>query len=105
MIAVVVRDDEVVDAGHARLLRGGGDAIRVASLEPRVARVDQHRLARRRDDERRLSAFDVDEIDVERLSRLGCAGNTRQQDEKQADEMLYAFHAPSNRLTSTSWPM
>ena len=35
----------------------------------RPAGVDKHRLARRRDDERRLTALDVDEVQLQRLRR------------------------------------
>jgi len=34
-----------------------------------VAGVDEHRLARRRDEQRRVAAFDVHDVDVERPAR------------------------------------
>ena len=35
-----------------------------------VAGIDQQRLARRRDEQRRVAALDVDDVDVQRLARL-----------------------------------
>ena len=53
-----------------------------------VAGVDEERLSGRRDEERRVSAFDVDEIDIEsrpRLRRDGqLQGDDRQQQQKAA---------------------
>ena len=69
VIVVVVRDDEIVERADARLLHGGRDALGIAQRVGRPAGVDQHRLARRRDDERRLAAFDVDEVQPQRLRR------------------------------------
>ena len=74
VIGVVVRHDEVVDPRQPGLLHRRRDAIGVAAVEAGVARVDQQRLARRRDNQRRLAAFDVDEVDVERLSRWAGTG-------------------------------
>ena len=71
MVAVVVRDDQIVDPFEARLLHGGGNAIGIAAVEPGVAGVHQQRFTRRRDEQGRLAAFDVDELDVERLLGLG----------------------------------
>ena len=68
VIDVKVRGDEVID-----LLQAGDfggqlvDAARIA-LEG-IAGIDEHRLARRRDDERRAAAFDIHPVDVERAIR------------------------------------
>ena len=72
VIDVVVRRDEVVDLLDAGFRKYRHDAIGVA--RHRVGRIDQHRFTRRRDDERRLAAFDVEGVDVECLCRLGCLG-------------------------------
>ena len=71
VIGVVVRDHQIVDAREAGLLHGGGDAVGVAIVEADEAGVDQHRLAAWRHQQRRLPAFDVDEMDFERFGRLG----------------------------------
>ncbi len=71
VILVQVRDEEVVDALHAGIAHGGDDAVGIARVEPRITGVDEQRLPGRRDDERGLPAFDVDEVDVERFRRGG----------------------------------
>ena len=68
VILVQVRDQEVVDALQpasrtAATMRSGSRAL------TRVPGVDEQRLPGRRDDERGLSALDVDEVDVERFRR------------------------------------
>jgi hypothetical protein len=69
VVAVVVREKQVIDLLHARELEHAEDAAEVAFT--RVARVNQQRLARRRDIKRRLAALRIDEIDVERLCIRG----------------------------------
>lgn len=69
VVAVEVGDDQVVDRCRASGRRGGGDAVGVAPVEARPARVDEHRLARRGDEERRLAPLDVDDVDVQRVVR------------------------------------
>ena len=77
VIGVVVRDDEIVDRADAGFLDGGGNTLGVAQVVCRPAGVDQQRLPRRRDDERRLSAFDVDEIQPQCLR--GADGRRQRQ--------------------------
>jgi hypothetical protein len=72
MVRVKMRGDVMVDLlqpGH--VARGLVDAPRVAHA--RIAGIDQHRLARGRDNERAPAAFDIHPIDVERLPGLGRA--------------------------------
>ena len=59
MIAMVMRDDQVIDATHAGDLRGQlDDSIGVADAG--VAGIDQQRLPGRRDDQRGGAPFDID---------------------------------------------
>ena len=88
MIAMQVRHDQVIDARQVRELLGGLEhAAGVAAA--RIARVDQHRLAGRRHDERRGAALDVDPVDLQRTGRLRAASvgrdDDRQRDEQQSD--------------------
>ena len=69
VILVQVRDEEIVDALQAGIAHGGDDPVGIACVEPRVAGVDEQGLPGRRDDERGLPAFDVDEVDVESFRR------------------------------------
>ena len=65
VIAVEVREQQIVDLRDAGRLGRRGDAPRIAAAVAGVTGVDQQRLPRRRDDQRRLTAFDVDEVDVQ----------------------------------------
>ena len=68
MIPVEVRQQHVIDPGQPRRLRRRHDARRIPPA--RIARVDQHRLARRRDQQRRTAAFRIDPIHIKRLRFL-----------------------------------
>ena len=70
MVTVEVRNEQIVQLADTRVAGGSHDAIRIAVGKPGVAGVDEHRLPGRRHDQRRLAAFDVDEVDVERSRRL-----------------------------------
>ena len=78
MVRVEMRDQKKVDPLQRGIANGSRDAVRVARLT-RVtglrlecalvsgkSGIDEQRLTRGRHDERRLPAFDVDEVDVER---------------------------------------
>jgi hypothetical protein len=64
MIAVIVRDDQMVDLLHPCNFRHGFDNS-VGIAPTRIARIDQHRLTRRRNQQRRRSPFNVDPIKIE----------------------------------------
>ena len=64
MVGVPVRDDQVVDGLEAGR-RVAALWMRSASRGAGVAAVDQHRLAGRRDDQRRGAALGVDEVDLQ----------------------------------------
>jgi hypothetical protein len=78
VVRMEMRDEEKINPLQPRIANGRGDAVRVArlmriaglrleyTLSTGKAGVDEQRLPRRRRDERRLAAFDVDEIDIER---------------------------------------
>ncbi len=80
VVPVIVRHDEVVDLRQARALDRGRNAIGVAAVEAGPSGVDEHRLAGGRHDQRRLSAFDVDDVDVERIGRLSGDGRHAEKD-------------------------
>ena len=63
MVDVVVRADQIIDLFHARVGDGRHDAIGITAA--RIPAVHEHRLARRRDPQRRLSAFGVDDVDLQ----------------------------------------
>ena len=103
VIRVVVRDHEIVDRADARLLHCRGNALGIAQRVRRPAGIHQHRLTRRRDDERRLAAFDVDEIQPQRLR--GRHGRRRQNDARRnhdrADTISFLAR-PARGGTTTS---
>ena len=67
MIAVPMGDDQIVDLGQPGIPGGRHDAPGIADRRGRrdVAGVDQQRLAGRRDEQRGVAAFDVDDVDVQ----------------------------------------
>ena len=68
MIAVPVRGDQIVDLREARILDGGHDAFGISDrARAGVPRIDEHRCAGRRHEERGVAALHVDDIDVQRL--------------------------------------
>ena len=79
VIGVKVRRDQVVDALHARVLRGGGDAGGIAAILPAPAAIDQHRFAAGRNHERRLSAFYINEVDFQVPGRRQQCGSQQQE--------------------------
>ena len=82
VVAVVVGRKEVVDLREARGLHRVGDAFRVALRRgPWAPAVDQHRIARRGDDQRRTAPFDVEDTDLQaiRWARLHHAHNRGNQ--------------------------
>jgi hypothetical protein len=66
MIAMPVRRDEVIDLFQSRVPDRRSDAFPVPlGALAQIAGIDEHRLARRRNDERRLAAFDVDGVNLQ----------------------------------------
>jgi hypothetical protein len=72
VIAMPVRDDQMIDLRDARVFHGFDDAARVTlrRLRAEVARIHQQRLARRRDEQRRVAALHVDHVNIQRLPPL-----------------------------------
>ena len=66
MVAVIVSDHNVVDLVDAGELCGSRNAIGISVVEAGPPGIDEHRLPGGADEERCLSAFHVNEIDVER---------------------------------------
>ena len=65
-----------------------------AAAAPPLPVVDQHRLAGRRDEQRGVAAFDVDDVDVEQLARLCVRRDKRsaETDEKREHEKAAMAH-------------
>ena len=93
MIGVPVGGDQAVDLGEAGVLGGGNDAFGVADRAVEIAGVDQERFTGRVHEQRRVAAFDVDDIDVERRARgLRTGGNGGQAKERGAEQQSCAVH-------------
>ena len=102
MIGVVMRDDEVVDARDACLLRRRRDAVGVTAAESREAGVDEHRLAGRRHEQRGLSPFDVDEIDAQGLAILRGRSLRRRNGDRGGEQAKKdGAHAHKTIITKT----
>ena len=93
VILVQVGDQQIVNARQVCVAYGGHDPVRIAAHHPRITRVDEQRLPRRRDDERGLTAFDVDEVEVERPLPRGArrreAGHHRNRARKCRRQTLH----------------
>ena len=72
VIAVIVRQHEVVDLLHACIFEREHDAIGIASS--RITDVDEQRLTRRSHEQGCLAALGIDVIDLQRFGRRlrGC---------------------------------
>src|SRR5215471_20551899 len=70
VVHVKVRDQDVVDFAEARLFCRRDNAIGIAALVPRPARVNEKRFFFRSHKQRRLTAIDINEVDVQRVLRL-----------------------------------
>jgi Cys-tRNA(Pro)/Cys-tRNA(Cys) deacylase len=77
----------MVDPLHVRRLGCGRDPVRVAPAESRIPCVDQKGLAGGRYEQRGLPSFDVDEVNVQGLGRMGRAGQKQQQGKDQAHKL------------------
>jgi hypothetical protein len=65
MIDVVVGEKHEVDAGDTGAFGSGNDAVGVAAFIARPAGIDEKRVVVGGDEERGLTAFDIDEVDME----------------------------------------
>src|SRR5215813_7491960 len=78
MVVVIVSDNNVVNLTNARELCGGGNAVRISALKTWPTCIDQHGLAGGTDDQRCLSPFNIDEVDVEWFLSL-CEAEQREE--------------------------
>src|SRR5690349_13010405 len=86
VVAVIVRDEDIVDRLETGCLCPGNDAVGVATIEIRKSSVDQQRFTLRSDDQSSLSAFDVDEIDFEAPALLSEHGAGGERCEKEGND-------------------
>ena len=98
VIGMPVRGDQAVDLREAGVLGGGDDALGVADRAVEVAGVDQERFTGRVHEQRRVAAFDVDDIDVQRRAGACAPAETAVKQTKAV---------PSNRavrcIRSSRW--
>ena len=83
MIRVVMRRDQMIDPLDACPLHRGVNSPGVPPIDVRPTGVEQHRVTRGRHDQRGRSAFDVDEVEVERPAAILRAENDGGADEGQ----------------------
>ncbi len=84
MIAVPVRDDEVIDRLEARFRRNLMDALRIASAG--IAAVDQDGFLLGRHEECGRPTLGIDEINVETACFLGPGGGRREKQGRGQDK-------------------
>ena len=70
MIAVEMRGQQEIDLRQSRLFCDSGDALCVTIVGRLITRIDEERLACRRDEQRCRAAFGINLIDIE-IARLG----------------------------------
>ena len=64
VIAVIVGNQDIIQLLDAGLMRGGDDAVGIATFVAWPTGIDQQRLARWAHDQSRLPALDVDEVNL-----------------------------------------
>ena len=79
MVDVEMRDQDIIELLDLGVLGDLGDSSRVAAAKSGPARVHEHGLARRRDDQRGLAAFHVHEIQFQILRRRQQGQRAREQ--------------------------
>ncbi len=84
MVAMVVRDEQVIDLLDLGRFGSLDDPVRVAPLESPPARIDQQRLPGRTDDQRGLPALHVNEEDLERPGDCAVERETPRQELTEA---------------------
>src|SRR3954468_3981026 len=68
MVAVPVRDDQMIDLGDTGVFRRFDDASGIARrLGAAIAGIDEHSLAEWRDEQRGVAAFNVDDVNLQRF--------------------------------------
>jgi len=104
VIPMKMGHQQKVDLFQAGFTHRGEDAQRIPVLKAGESRVNQQRLARRRDDKRGLPTLDIDEIDVERVRR-GENGERRldgechdSRDDASPQDVLHRFTIDSAGL-------
>lgn len=86
VIRVEMGDDQIVDLPDARAPRNRRDSIGVAAIKSWPTGIDQQRFARRRDEQRRFPAIDVDHVDIERFRGPGLGHRRRGDGERDQHE-------------------
>ena len=79
MIAVPVRDDQVIDLRQASIPDRFHDAIGITFRIAQISGVDEDRFAGGCHEQHRVTAFDVDHVYVQRGSGLRAHGNRANQ--------------------------
>ena len=64
VVDVVVSHEQMIDLRDAGVAHGGLNAVGVAAIVIRPARIDQQRCAGGRNQQRRLAALDIDGVDA-----------------------------------------
>ena len=63
VVAMMMRDQDIVNSFETGSMGGGDDAVRIPSIKSGPASIDQQGLSRGTHDQSRLSAFNIDGID------------------------------------------
>jgi hypothetical protein len=77
MVVMEVRNQSVVDPANSSEFRCGDNTIGVSPTVIRPARVNQQRLFCGRDEQGRLSSFDIHKKDMQWLASVACCHRAR----------------------------
>jgi hypothetical protein len=90
VIAVIVGDDEVIDLLHAGSFGDVCDAISISAVEAWPAGIDEHGLSTGAYEQGRLSALDIDGIDLKAGLSLSECADCEEQDREEKFQFFYA---------------
>ncbi len=93
MIAVIMRQDQMIDLGQTGITNGLHDAAGIAfrGKVADIAGVDQDRFAGRRDEQGPVSALDVHDINIQSVAGLRRDGGSRKQQGSKTNERAHGI--------------
>src|SRR6202163_1124802 len=88
MIAMPVSNDQVIDLRNAGVFQSGDDAFSITNgARSHVPSVDEDRLTRGGHKKHRITALDINNIDVQRRSHRPCLGKRRRYGNSEGQQL------------------
>jgi hypothetical protein len=89
VVAVVMRDQNVIELLETGSLGSGHDSLGVPAIEARPSGIDQQRLPGRTNYKRRLSSLNVDRVNLERLTGSICGLYKRCEKQRRKQDPIH----------------